>query len=97
MKVFGVLGQLSVLVNVEQGNDKKRDCKPDCRYQSRVQEGLPDERIRRASEMQYPNKPFVGRIDSDGRHLEERLAQGWLVVEMRRNVLRGDDVGREDE
>jgi hypothetical protein len=50
-----------------------------------------------ASEMQYPDKPLVRCIDLDGRHLEERRAQGWLVVKMRRNVLRGDDVGREDE
>jgi hypothetical protein len=97
VKVFGVLGQLSVLVNVEQGDDKERGCKPDCRNQSRVQQGLPDERIRRASEMKYPDKPLVRRIDFDGRNLEERRSQGRLVVEMRRNVLRGDDVGRKDE
>jgi hypothetical protein len=47
--------------------------------------------------MEYPEKPFVRRKDSDGRHLKERRAQGWLVVEMCRNVLRGDDVGRKDE
>jgi hypothetical protein len=47
--------------------------------------------------MQYPNKPFVGRIEFDGRHLEERCAQGRLVVKVRRNVLGGDDVGCEDE
>jgi hypothetical protein len=97
MKVFGVLGQLSVLVNVEQGDDNERGCKPDCRYQSRVQKGLPDERIRRSAEMEYPDKPLIRRIDFDGRHLEERRSQGRLVVKMRRNVLRGDDVGREDE
>ncbi len=97
MKVFCVLCQLSVLVNVEQGDDKERGCKPDSRNQSRVQEWLPDERIRRATEMQYPYKPLVRCIDSDGRHLEERRSQGRLVVEMRRNVLCGDDVCREDE
>jgi hypothetical protein len=47
--------------------------------------------------MEYPDKPLVRRIDFDGRHLEERRSQGRLVVEMRRNVLRGDDVGRKDE
>jgi hypothetical protein len=47
--------------------------------------------------MQYPDKPLVRCIDLDGRHLEESRAQGWLVVKMRRNVLRCDDIGREDE
>ncbi len=34
MKVFGVLGQLSVLVNVEQCDNEERGCKSDCRNQS---------------------------------------------------------------
>jgi hypothetical protein len=54
-------------------------------------------RIQRVSESEYPDKPLIGCIDSDGRDLKERRAQSRLVVKMCGDVLRGDDVGRYEE
>jgi hypothetical protein len=97
MKIFGVLSELSVLVYVEQGNNEECCCKPCRRNQGRGQERLPDRRIQRVSESEYPEKPLIGCIDPDGRDLKERGAQSRLVLKVRGDVLRGDDVGCDEE
>src|SRR6267154_3509174 len=43
----------------------------------------------------HPNKPLVGRIELEMAQLKERFPKSGLILKMMGNVLRGENVGRE--